>query len=140
MPLSGALISSAPRQLNATNALSKKPRKLVLTSEHLSWPIHIILLVCLLMTHGMQKERIVNSVGQCYTPDALNAILTFCNKHRIHLISDEIYAFSVYNTNESSPGFTSVLSLDTTGVIDSSLVHVMYGMSKVNLQDVAIHC
>jgi len=33
--------------------------------------------------------------------------------------------------DDSRPGFTSILSLDTTGMIDSSLVHVMYGMSKV---------
>lgn len=76
------------------------------------------------------KER-ANSAGQCYSPEALKAILAFCNKHSIHLISDEIYAFSVYNMGESSPGFTSVLSFDMTGIIDSSLVHVMYGMSKV---------
>ncbi|CAE7175293.1 hypothetical protein P3342_007934 [Pyrenophora teres f. teres] len=71
-----------------------------------------------------------NPLGQCYSREALEAILRFCNKYSIHLISDEIYAFSVYNTDESRPGFTSILSLDTAGVIDSSLVHVMYGMSK----------
>ncbi|EOA83686.1 uncharacterized protein SETTUDRAFT_118445 [Exserohilum turcica Et28A] len=71
-----------------------------------------------------------NPLGQCYSPDTLKALLGFCNKRRIHLISDEIYAFSAYHTDASCPGFTSVLSLETTGVIDSSLVHVMHGMSK----------
>jgi aspartate/methionine/tyrosine aminotransferase len=69
----------------------------------------------------------------------LKAILGFCNKHRIHLISDEIYAFSVYHTDVARPGFTSVLSLDTTDVIDSSLVHVMYGMSKVRFRYATPH-
>jgi len=71
-----------------------------------------------------------NPLGQCYTHKALEAILRFCAKHEIHLISDEIYAQSVYRTDESHPGFTSVLSVDMTGIIDNKLVHVMYGMSK----------
>lgn len=63
----------------------------------------------------------------------------FCNKHKIHLISDEIYAYSVYHTGASTPGFTSILSLDTTGIIDNDLVHVMYGMAKVVFRHAALH-
>lgn len=85
------------------------------------------------------KESDINLVGQCYSPDTLKALLGFCNKRRIHLISDEIYAFSAYHTDASCPGFTSVLSLETTGVIDSSLVHVMHGMSKVGFALAATH-
>jgi hypothetical protein len=46
------------------------------------------------------------------------------------LISDEIYALSVYHTDKSHPGFTSALSVDLMGA-DKSLVHVLYGFSKV---------
>jgi xeroderma pigmentosum group C-complementing protein len=69
--------------------------------------------------------------GKCYTREALEAILRFCNKHNIHLISDEIYAQSVYGMSSAYTEFTSVLSIDMTGVINENLVHVMYGMSKV---------
>jgi aspartate/methionine/tyrosine aminotransferase len=68
--------------------------------------------------------------GRCYSRDALEAIMRFCNKHDIHLISDEIYSFSVYYTDDSNPGFTSALSIDFKG-IKRSLVHVLYGFSKV---------
>jgi len=57
--------------------------------------------------------------------------MQFCSKHSIHLVSDEIYALSVYRTDNEHPSFTSVLSIDPSGIIDSNLVHVSYGMAKV---------
>lgn len=57
--------------------------------------------------------------------------MRFCSKHSIHLVSDEIYALSVYRTDKEHPSFTSVLSIDPSGIIDSNLVHVSYGMAKV---------
>ncbi|KAG9192587.1 hypothetical protein G6011_11321 [Alternaria panax] len=71
-----------------------------------------------------------NPLGRCYPRSALEAILRFCGKHGIHLISDEIYAQPVYSMSSACPEFTSVLSLDATGIIDPGLVHVMYGVSK----------
>jgi aspartate/methionine/tyrosine aminotransferase len=56
--------------------------------------------------------------------------MRFCSKYNIHLISDEIYAECVYHTDAAHPGFTSVLSIDNTGIIESDLVHVLYGLSK----------
>ncbi len=61
--------------------------------------------------------------------------MQLCSKHGIHLISDEIYAQSVYIVDSSHPPFTSVLSIDPTGIIDPNLVHVMYGMAKVRASD-----
>lgn len=58
--------------------------------------------------------------------------MKFCHKHRIHLISDEIYGLSVFDTGDSAAiPFTSVLSIDLTGLIDPDYLHVFYGMSKV---------
>lgn len=57
--------------------------------------------------------------------------MKFCQKHRIHLISDEIYGLSVFESNE--PGtvpFTSILSINPEGLIDPDLLHVIYGMAK----------
>jgi aspartate/methionine/tyrosine aminotransferase len=59
--------------------------------------------------------------------------MAFCQNHRIHLISDEVYGLSVFDTgNPDAMSFTSVLSFDTTGLIDDELLHVLYGMSKVS--------
>lgn len=60
-------------------------------------------------------------------------LMKFCGRHGIHLISDEIYALSSFENPDApdAPVFTSILSVENDGHIDPSLVHVMYGMSKV---------
>jgi len=64
----------------------------------------------------------------------LKELLKFCQKHQIHFISDEVYALSVfYSGDPDAVPFTSVLSLDLSGLIDPNLVHVMYGFSKVSI-------
>lgn len=80
----------------------------------------------------MCADRI--TIGRCYPTETLIEILKFCNKHQIHLISDEIYALCVFDSgNPYAPLFTSVLSLATPDLIDPNLVHVLYGFSKVSL-------
>jgi 1-aminocyclopropane-1-carboxylate synthase len=69
-------------------------------------------------------------IGRCYPLATLLAILHFCARHSLHLISDEIYALSIFPTTSTVVPFTSVLSIDTTDIIDSNLVHVTYGLSK----------
>lgn len=73
-----------------------------------------------------------NPLGQCYAPDVLEGYLAFCSNHKIHLISDEVYAMSVFphQGNANPTPFRSVLSLDYEKLIDPSLLHVLYGMSK----------
>jgi 1-aminocyclopropane-1-carboxylate synthase len=57
--------------------------------------------------------------------------MKFCSKHNIHLVSDEIYALTVFDTgNPDAKTFTSVLSIDPTDIIDPALLHVEYGFSK----------
>ncbi|RMJ25282.1 hypothetical protein PHISP_03858 [Aspergillus sp. HF37] len=75
-----------------------------------------------------------NPLGRCYSRSVLIELMEFCQTHQIHLISDEIYALSTWE-NKVDPGtqaveFHSVLSIDTENLIDPSLVHVMWGMSK----------
>jgi xeroderma pigmentosum group C-complementing protein len=61
----------------------------------------------------------------------LEALLQFCHKYQIHLISDEVYALSVYDNDDPNSGFVSVLSIDPVPLgVDPALVHVLYGMSK----------
>lgn len=72
-----------------------------------------------------------NPLGQCYPEDSLIAIMKFCGEKCIHLISDEIYAMTTYKRQDrKSEVFTSVLSIDPTGLIDPKQIHVLYGMAK----------
>ena len=56
-----------------------------------------------------------------------------CQKYQIHLLSDEIYALTTFVSKDipDPVPFTSLLSINKTGIIDPSLCHVIHGMSKV---------
>ncbi|XHG01557.1 hypothetical protein AWENTII_004933 [Aspergillus wentii] len=72
-----------------------------------------------------------NPVGRCYPAETLKEILRFCNKHQLHVISDEIYASCIFDSgNPEAVPFTSILSLDIPALIDPNLVHLLYGFSK----------
>ncbi|KNG84798.1 hypothetical protein ANOM_006713 [Aspergillus nomiae NRRL 13137] len=72
-----------------------------------------------------------NPLGRCYSRETLIGLLRLCASKGIHLISDEIYALSVYERHDrESETFTSIRAIDPTGIIDPSQVHVLYGMSK----------
>ncbi|CAG8380760.1 unnamed protein product [Penicillium salamii] len=75
-----------------------------------------------------------NPLGRCYPRETVTALMKFCQSRNMHLISDEIYALSVWENRVDNTGhgvlFESLLSRDTTGLIDSQLVHVLWGMSK----------
>lgn len=75
-----------------------------------------------------------NPTGRCYTRDAIIALMKLCEAHKIHLVSDEIYALSTWhNPIDLDPPptpFTSVLAIDTSGIIDPSRVHLIWGISK----------
>ena len=80
-------------------------------------------------THESKPDR---HAGRCYPKETLIAIMQFCQKHRLHLISDEIYACSVFDSGEEPEAtpFTSVLSLDTDQYIDPRYLTVTYGLAK----------
>ncbi|KAJ5292472.1 uncharacterized protein N7443_008425 [Penicillium atrosanguineum] len=72
-----------------------------------------------------------NPVGRCYPVKTLKHIARFCDRHKLHLISDEVYASCVFETGDpEAVPFTSILSLDLKNLIDPNLVHVLYGFSK----------
>lgn len=68
-----------------------------------------------------------NPLGRCYPKETLVALMRFCGKYGLHLVSDEVYAVSVY---EERAKFTSVISFDCSEYIAPEYVHVMYGLSK----------
>ena len=72
-----------------------------------------------------------NPLGRCYPRDALIAYMQLCQKHKIHLLVDEIYALSVYDIGDpKAVKFESILTLDTDRYINPNYLHVLYGMSK----------
>lgn len=76
-----------------------------------------------------------NPLGRCYPRPVLVELMKVCQRYGVHLISDEIYALSTFdNTVDASGGepvpFESVLSIESAGIIDPALVHVVWGMSK----------
>lgn len=76
-----------------------------------------------------------NPLGRCYSKETIIGLMKLCQKYRIHLVSDEIYALSVWKNTvdklEKEPApFHSALSIDTAGIIDRELVHVLWGFSK----------
>lgn len=65
----------------------------------------------------------------CYSVQDMIQILTFASTHSLHVIFDEVYGLSTFDS--SFEPFTSILSLpDIERYIDPQLVHVIYGMSK----------
>lgn len=82
-----------------------------------------------------------NPLGRTYPVQTLRAIMAFCEKNQIHLISDEIYALSTYAEDDKyKQGFNSVLSIDPAELIDTDRLHVLYGMSKVSLKSWQSFC
>lgn len=77
-----------------------------------------------------------NPLGRCYPAETLKALFAFCERYNLHLVSDEIYALSVFDVEGAArTPFTSVLSIDPSRVINPGRIHVMYGMSKVGYTD-----
>ncbi len=75
-----------------------------------------------------------NPTSRCYTREALVGLMRLCEKYKIHLVSDELYALSTWpNSVDTHPApvpFFSCLSIDPTGIIDPSRLHVVWGISK----------
>ena len=74
-----------------------------------------------------------NPLGQSYPKETIIGLLKLSNKYKIHLLSDEIYALSIYDNKASAPNpvpFHSVLSLDIEQYIDPKYVQFIYGLSK----------
>ena len=66
-----------------------------------------------------------NPTGVVYTDDQLMIAVNFTRKHNMHLIVDEIYALSVY---DSPIPFKSIVTLLENEL--GSHVHVLWGLSK----------
>ncbi|KAJ9111030.1 hypothetical protein QFC22_006626 [Naganishia vaughanmartiniae] len=77
-----------------------------------------------------------NPIGRTLERDTLLAYCRFAEKRNLHLISDEIYALSVFD-NPKLPNavpFTSILNIDVERELGKTFskkrLHVLHGMSK----------
>ncbi|KAG8960688.1 hypothetical protein FRC03_006275 [Tulasnella sp. 419] len=75
-----------------------------------------------------------NPLGFNYPKETLLEYCRFCEKHNLHLLSDEIYALSQFKNDaiENPTPFISMLSIDVKKEVGChpGRVHVLYGMSK----------
>jgi 1-aminocyclopropane-1-carboxylate synthase len=73
-----------------------------------------------------------NPLGICYPPEVVKEIIDWCRDHKIHLISDEIYAGSIYRPDDAQ--FVSALKLASTSDEPflglGPYVHLVYALSK----------
>ncbi|XP_042225161.1 probable inactive 1-aminocyclopropane-1-carboxylate synthase-like protein 2 [Homarus americanus] len=66
-----------------------------------------------------------NPLGHIYSTAQLRSIMEICAQHEVHVIIDEIYAFSIYNKEIK---FNSVLGFES--LPDPQRTHVLWGFSK----------
>ncbi|KAK1141771.1 hypothetical protein N8T08_008436 [Aspergillus melleus] len=73
-----------------------------------------------------------NPLGRCYSEDVLKAYMKLCHKLGLHLICDELYGLSVWETpdNKELVPFKSILSINAGEFMDPEMVHAVWGMSK----------
>jgi len=78
-----------------------------------------------------------NPLGICYPPHVVREAIDWCRENKIHLVSDEIYAGSVYEPETA--GFSSALKLASSSPSSSPgekglglgpYVHFVYALSK----------
>eukprot|EP00980_Cylindrotheca_fusiformis_P000308 scaffold73_cov118-Cylindrotheca_fusiformis.AAC.4 len=73
-----------------------------------------------------------NPLGICYPPEVIKEVIDWCRDNQIHLISDEIYAGSVFRSDDAN--FVSTLELASTGDDDAlglgPYIHMVYSLSK----------
>ena len=70
-----------------------------------------------------------NPLGTIMDRETLRTVVSFINEKHIHLVSDEIYAATVF----SHPGFISIAEIieeDTDMECDRDLIHIVYSLSK----------
>ncbi|XP_063861804.1 1-aminocyclopropane-1-carboxylate synthase-like protein 1 isoform X4 [Scylla paramamosain] len=66
-----------------------------------------------------------NPLGHVYSTEQLRNIMKICAQYKIHIVIDEIYAFSIH---DRSTHFNSVLGMES--LPDPQRTHVLWGFSK----------
>ncbi|KAK5634981.1 hypothetical protein RRF57_010693 [Xylaria bambusicola] len=74
-----------------------------------------------------------NPLGRCYNKDNIIELMRFCQRHDLHLISDEVFALSEHGCSDlrQPRKFISVLAIDPSAHgCDTNRIHVIWSMSK----------
>ncbi|XP_037492284.1 probable aminotransferase ACS12 isoform X2 [Jatropha curcas] len=79
-----------------------------------------------LKVRGILISNPCNPVGNLLPRETLCDLLDFAQEKNIHIISDEIFAGSVYGNNE----FVSMAQILEEEEFDKNRVHIIYGLSK----------
>ncbi|KAF2235968.1 PLP-dependent transferase [Viridothelium virens] len=75
-----------------------------------------------------------NPLGRCFSREALETCLRFCQEKDIHFVSDEVFGPLTFDTPSfpQARQFVSVLAIDPVAIgCDQSRVHVIWSPSKV---------
>ncbi|XP_037033778.1 1-aminocyclopropane-1-carboxylate synthase-like protein 1 isoform X2 [Bradysia coprophila] len=68
-----------------------------------------------------------NPLGKVFDRQLVVDIMKFCQRNGLHLIVDEMYALSAFDTETD---YNSVLSMNTDDFIQPDMLHVIWGFSK----------
>ena len=78
-----------------------------------------------------------NPLGVCYPPEVMKECIDWCRENEVHLVSDEIYAGSVYRptAENGDETFVSAMRLASSESSEEGLglgpyVHLVYALSK----------
>ncbi|MBA0818813.1 hypothetical protein Gohar_022031, partial [Gossypium harknessii] len=75
---------------------------------------------------GILLSNPANPVGNLLSRKMLEALLKFAEEKNIHIVSDEIFAGSIYGEKE----FVSIAEVVDSEDFDKNRVHIVYGLSK----------
>ncbi|KMS99160.1 hypothetical protein BVRB_2g047390 [Beta vulgaris subsp. vulgaris] len=75
---------------------------------------------------GILFSNPCNPVGNLLSRDALYSLLDFAREKNIHIISDELFAGSTYESSK----FVSMAEIVESEDLDKNRVHIIYGLSK----------
>ncbi|KAL0480161.1 1-aminocyclopropane-1-carboxylate synthase [Acrasis kona] len=71
-----------------------------------------------------------NPLGDIHTEEEIKNLIDFCAKEQLHLISDEVYALSIFDKNQKFTSAAQIVFKDKELNLDYKHVHIIYSLSK----------